>query len=87
MKSAVRGGWLCQEPGWWTKDGVGGICRERDGRWWFYDTENRRLGRGHQSLGHAIQFAEAPKIDLMEALKESLPRPSGAAQKDEELTT
>jgi hypothetical protein len=29
-------GWGMAEMGWWVKEGVGGICREADGKWWFY---------------------------------------------------
>ena len=29
-------GWVRQEAGWWTKDGVGGVCKESDSRWYFY---------------------------------------------------
>ncbi len=28
--------WEMQEPGWWTHERLGGIVRERDGRWHCY---------------------------------------------------
>lgn len=33
MKNPV---WEMQEKGWWTKKGVGGVCKEADGRWHAY---------------------------------------------------
>lgn len=32
------------EPGWYTAEGVGGICREADGKWWFYPLRGRKKG-------------------------------------------
>jgi hypothetical protein len=29
-------GWRIEEPGWWTHDTLGGVCRESDGRWYGY---------------------------------------------------
>lgn len=37
-------GWELQEPGWWTRDGVGGVCRERDRQWYAYPLEGPRRG-------------------------------------------
>lgn len=44
MKST---GWRIEEPGWWTHDALGGVCRELDGKWYGYlksEPETDRLG-------------------------------------------
>jgi hypothetical protein len=47
-------GWRREEPGWWVMDGVGGICREADGRWWFYPVEDSERVGPFRTLSYAI---------------------------------
>jgi hypothetical protein len=28
--------WIKQEPGWYTESNIGGICQERNGKWYVY---------------------------------------------------
>lgn len=40
-------GWTCEEPGWWVHDKHGGVCRERDNKWYGYPKsipESERIG-------------------------------------------
>jgi hypothetical protein len=40
-------GWVCQEPGWWVHETMGGVCREEDRKWYAYPKnrpESERLG-------------------------------------------
>lgn len=35
--------WIQQDKGWWTKENVGGICREIKG-WYFHPIEGKIIG-------------------------------------------
>ena len=39
-----RNGWVQGERGWWTNWFLGGICRERDGKWYLYTKDDEKLG-------------------------------------------
>lgn len=57
MSERVPDGWVKQEAGWWTKDGVGGVCREKDGYWWAYSS-----GMYRSSTRRCLTMREAMKL-------------------------
>ena len=65
-------GWERLEPGWYYREGTGGICHEEDG-WWVYPIYP---AESHGRLGPYRTCAEA-----MAAVESSLFRPtSGGAE-------
>lgn len=52
-------GWRMEEPGWWIHDGLGGVCRERDGKWYGYPKhipESSRLGPFRTAVDAAMSL-------------------------------
>jgi hypothetical protein len=35
--------WERQEPGWYTQSNIGGICQERDGKWYVYPLSGQSI--------------------------------------------
>jgi hypothetical protein len=31
--------WYCEELGWWTHPDYGGVCQDKEGKWWAYPKE------------------------------------------------
>jgi hypothetical protein len=52
-------GWRREGPGWWVMEGVGGICRESDGRWWFYPADDGERVGPFRTLSYAIARVRA----------------------------
>lgn len=49
--------WIKQEPGWYTESNIGGICQERDNKWYVYILNSKPLDR----KGPFKTFAQARK--------------------------
>jgi hypothetical protein len=50
--------WEQQEAGWWTSD-LGGICLEKNGRWYFYPRDEDTTTMGpFRSLRDAMKAVE-----------------------------
>jgi len=50
-------GFTKQEAGWYTRDGIGGIAKEVDAKWYFYPcNEAEPIAGPFYSLVHALQF-------------------------------
>lgn len=83
MRQREINGWVMQEPGWWTKDRVGGVCNERGG--WTanpYDDamEPTRWPNMRTAMRVCEEIALAPSHE-----QPALPSPSGSmAEKENE---
>ena len=56
--------WERQEGGWHTKEGVGGVVLEKDGKWWFYPAQHLEPRHGpFTSCGAAKDFADTHRRD------------------------
>lgn len=56
-----RCGWVLIEAGWWSHAGLGGICRERDEKWYAYPLDGSNLGPFRTCKDAAIHCAK-PKL-------------------------
>jgi hypothetical protein len=56
-------GWEKQERGWYTKEGVGGVCKENDGRWYIYPLPPGLCGASFPTMQEAINYIESDKVD------------------------
>lgn len=53
-------GWRREERGWWVREGVGGIVREEDRRWYFYPADDGPRRGPWRTLTYAMDALSTP---------------------------